>query len=234
MVSVTFSIRCPTPPRISSVANTFERKAASPGKSSAVAATCSSRLWMPAVVACSFWASAFNRSREVLAAMYFGSACGFPVFFLAHAWIETTSRATSNGSRISALRSARGDPLANDLEVVWLRAVSCAATVGHLRKHLERRRIALRAEEGAVLRGAWLDQHAAPALRDFVRRQRRVESRVVVGEQVRQLATVVASRSAAIEAHDGLHVREGRGAHAATGRGAGHGARSASTPALTW
>src|SRR4051812_46283063 len=91
----------------------------------------------------------------------------------------------SSQRSVSVLRSALGYPLANDLEVVGLRAVPSTATKGHLRKHLARRRIVLRAIEGAVLRGAWLDQHAPPALGDFVRCQRRVELRVVVWKQVR-------------------------------------------------
>src|SRR5207344_3333078 len=81
----------------------------------------------------------------------------------------------SSQRNVSVLGSALGDPLANDLEVVGLRAVPSTATKGHLRKHLARRRIVLRAVEGAVLRGAWLDQDAAPTLGDFVRRQRGVE-----------------------------------------------------------
>ncbi len=51
---------------------------------------------MAAVSACSFWASAFNRCRDWLAATYFGSACGLPCFFLAHAWIDMAPEVTSN------------------------------------------------------------------------------------------------------------------------------------------
>src|SRR4029079_5636283 len=86
--------------------------------------------------------------------------------------------------------------------------------------------------EGAVLRGAWLDQDAPPTLGDFVRRQRGVERRIVVGEQVRHAAAVVAIRSAAIKAHDGLHVGEGRDTRAPTGRGRAAGLTRA--PTLTW
>ena len=78
------------------------------------------------------------------------------------------------------------------------RRASCGSMLAH-------RRIVLRAVEGAFLRSAWLDQDAPSTLRDFVLRQRAVERRVVVWEIVRRLALVVAARSAAIEADDGLH-----------------------------
>ena len=62
---------------------------------------------MAAVSACSFWASAFNRSKDWLAATYFGSACGLPSFFLAHAWIDMAPEVTSNDKITTFERDTR-------------------------------------------------------------------------------------------------------------------------------
>ena len=115
----------PTPPRTSSVANRLERKGARPGRSSAEAPSRSSRLRMAAVSACSFRASAFNRSNDWFAATYFGSACGLPSFFLAHAWIDMAPEVRSNDKITTFERDTRENTVLDGGHAVT--QVSCPA-----------------------------------------------------------------------------------------------------------